>query len=234
MNCTSCGTALTPTAKFCHKCGARVGVRQQATWQIGLPWGVAGAALGALVAVLAMRGGDPGAAPPESGGGSDEPAPTSRSALPAPDISQMSPEERATRLFNRVMILAEAGKQDSVLFFLPMAIGAYSQLPAIDVDGRYHLGLLYLQGGDPAGALAQADTIRKTIPTHLFGFVLRARALQARNDVPGARAALHDFLKNEKVERGRRRPEYDEHRNVLDQFHQEAVQRTGGAARTGT
>ncbi|HTI44454.1 MAG TPA: hypothetical protein VL693_21650, partial [Vicinamibacterales bacterium] len=39
-----------------------------------------------------------------------------------PDISQMSPEERANRLFNRVMILAESGKQDSVQFFMPMAL----------------------------------------------------------------------------------------------------------------
>jgi hypothetical protein len=52
----------------------------------------------------------------------------------------MSPEERANRLFNRVMILAEAGKTDSVQFFLPMALGAYSQLPNLDADAHYHVG----------------------------------------------------------------------------------------------
>src|SRR5213079_541375 len=91
-----------------------------------------------------------------------------------PDISQMSPEERANRLFNRVMILAEAGKNDSVQFFLPMALGAYGQLPSLDADARYHVGLLQRAGGDANAALAQADTIRKAIPTHLFIYVLRA------------------------------------------------------------
>src|SRR2546426_995148 len=85
-----------------------------------LPWGIAGPAVGALLTVLAMRLG----AGPQSVSGADGPVPS-----PAPDISQMSPEERATRLFDRVMILAQAGKQDSVAFFLPMAVGAYQQLP---------------------------------------------------------------------------------------------------------
>src|SRR5437773_191904 len=83
--------------------------------------------------------------------------------LRAPDISQMSPDERANRLFNRVMILAEAGRNDSVRFFLPMALGAYSQLPTLDADARYHMGLLQLAGGDPSAALAQADTIQRAI-----------------------------------------------------------------------
>ena len=39
-----------------------------------------------------------------------------------PDISQMSPEERATRLFDRVMILAQAGKEDSVHPLTPIEV----------------------------------------------------------------------------------------------------------------
>ena len=88
--------------------------------------------------------------------------------LRPPDISQMSPEERANRLFNRVMILAEAGKTDSVRFFLPMALGAYGQLSQLDADARYHIGLLQLAGGDVEAALAQADTLQRSTPTHLF------------------------------------------------------------------
>src|SRR5438445_13589489 len=120
MTCAVCGTALSPTAKFCHKCGARRGTPVAGGWQVALPWGLAGAAVGALVAVLAMQGWsrERGSAAPSdpaaAAGGSPSPA------LRAPDISQMSPEERATRLFNRVEELAEAGKQDSVQFFLPM------------------------------------------------------------------------------------------------------------------
>src|SRR6266699_3439721 len=101
MNCHACGAALTSTARFCHKCGAQVPGGQASGWRAGLPWGVAGAALGALLTVVALRLGG------SSGDGSrearDENAPASR--LSPPDISQMSPEERATRLYNRVMML---------------------------------------------------------------------------------------------------------------------------------
>src|SRR3989475_11075643 len=122
-------------------------------------------------------------------------APASR--LSPPDISQMSPEERATRLYNRVMILHTQGKRDSAEFFLPMALQAYAMLPALDVDARYHIGVLDLTGGNPAAALAQADTIRRTVPTHLFAFMLRARALELERDSAGARRAYRDFLTHE-------------------------------------
>src|SRR5438876_2783562 len=97
MHCRACGTALAAPAKFCHKCGAAVSAppaTRAAGWRAGLPWGVAGAALGALIAVVALRasgggmrdaaGGRPGAAP------DTVPAPR----IPPPDISQMSPEGR--------------------------------------------------------------------------------------------------------------------------------------------
>src|SRR5881296_964101 len=153
MTCHACGAQLASTARFCHKCGATVATVGATGWRAGLPWGLAGAALGALITVVAMRG----AGSREPGATAEQSAP--RSQLPAPDISQMSPEERATRLFNRVMTLAEAGKQDSVQFFLPMALASYSQLPTLDADAHYHVGLLHLAGGDVGAALAQADTI---------------------------------------------------------------------------
>jgi len=141
------------------------------------------------------------------------------------DISQMTPEERANRLFNRVMMLAEAGKQDSVQFFMPMALASYSQLPALDADARYHIGLLQLAGGDANAALAQADTIRQSIPTHLFIYVLRAHAYQALGNVAQERRAYADFLKNEAAELARKRPEYgqDAHLDALTSFHAEAL-----------
>jgi len=214
MTCHACGAQLSANVRFCHKCGAAVGGGQAAGWRVGLPWGVAGAALGALVTVVVMRIG--GRSPQEvtTMGG---PA-----GLRPPDISQMSPEERATRLFDRVMILAQAGKQDSVEFFLPMAIGAYDQLPALDSDSRYHVGLLHLAGGDAAGALAQADTIQKAVPTHLFAYVLRAHAFQQRGNLQAERRAYADFLKNEAAELARNRPEYSDHQNALSAFREEA------------
>ena len=227
MTCHACGTPLSEAARFCHKCGATVGKpAQPATWQIGLPWGIAGAALGALVAVLAMR---------TSGGGSDQGgAPFAGSAatpdVSAPDISQMSPEERARRLFDRVMRLAEEGKQDSVSFFAPMALQAYQQLPALDNDAQYDIGVLYLASGNAAGALTQSGILLRDVPTHLYGFLLKARALELQADVAGARRAYADFLRHETAERARRRPEYEAHATTLDAFHTEALQRT----RTGT
>jgi hypothetical protein len=226
MNCQACGATLSSGARFCHKCGANTNPTSASPgWKAGLPWGIAGLAVGALLVVILMRGGGPaaatgtppaGAAPFAGGGGA--------SAL---DISQMSPEERAQRLFDRVMRLQEEGKQDSVQFFLPMAIGTYQQLPAMTLDSHFDIGLLQLVGGDAAAALSEADTIRQQAPTHLFIFVLRARAAQAKNDTRATTQAYQDFLKNETAERARKRPEYAEHARILDGFHAEATSRSG-------
>jgi len=145
-----------------------------------------------------------------------------------PDISQMSPEERATRLYNRVMTLHAAGKSDSAEFFLPMAMQAYRMLPAMDVDAHYHLGVLQLTGGDAAGAMAEADSIRRMAATHLFGMVLRAQASELLHDSRRAQQAYRDFLKNEAAERARGLPEYSDHAQNLDGFHTRAVEATKG------
>jgi hypothetical protein len=222
MNCHACGAALSPGARFCHKCGANTNPTSASTgWKAGLPWGIAGLAVGALLVVVLLRGGGPAAAT------GTPPAGATPGVAPAMDISQMSPEERAQRLFDRVMRLQEEGKQDSVQFFLPMAIGTYQQLPAMTLDSHFDIGLLQLVGGDAAAALAEADTIRQQAPTHLFIYVLRARAAQAKNDTRAMTQAYQDFLKNETAERARQRPEYAEHARILDGFHAEATSRSG-------
>lgn len=224
MTCHACGATLSDGARYCHKCGASTSAPATG-WRVGLPWGIAGLAGGALIGVLAMRGSggvagsaaaDTPAAPFVSGG---------TTGGGAPDISQMSPEERAQRLFDRVMRLDEAGKTDSVQFFLPMALGAYQQLPALSLDAHFDVGLLKLAGGDAPGALGEADTIRREVPTHLFADILRARALEAQRNTRGAREAYQSFLKNEANERARRRPEYADRSVLLDSFHGEAVTR---------
>jgi len=232
MNCHACGAPLAATARFCHKCGAQVAGLHTSGWRAGLPWGVAGAALGALLTVLALRlGGSAGSGMRDAGGVEKEPPPASR--ISPPDISQMSPEERATRLYNRVMMLHTQGKADSAEFFLPMALQAYEMLPALDVDARYHVGVLELTGGNAAAAVAQADTIGRAVPTHLFGFMLRARGLELERDTAGARRAYRDFLKHEAAERARQRPEYGEHAENLDAFHGQATAATAGKTTRG-
>lgn len=225
MTCHACGAALAPSARFCHKCGAQAGGAHAAGWRAGLPWGVAGLALGALMAVVGLR---LGAARAQS---ADDPTPVPAGAgLRAPDISQLSPEERATRLYNRVMRLHSAGQAESAARFLPMARQAYAMLPALDVDARYHIGVLALTVGDAAAALAQADTIRRALSTHLFAFMLRARALELRHDTAGALHAYREFLLHETAERARQRPEYRDHADNLDSFHAQATAASGGTA----
>jgi hypothetical protein len=144
------------------------------------------------------------------------------------DISQMSPEERASRLFDRVMRHQEAGQVDSMRFFLPMALQAHQMLASHTEDSRFHLGLLQLANENPAGAIAQADSIQRMTSDHLFIYVLRARALTERGDAAGARRAYSDYLRAEAAERGKQRPEYTDHSTTLDLFRNEARQRSGG------
>jgi hypothetical protein len=216
--CHVCGTELADDAVYCHKCGRRVRAAdaRENIWSVAVPWAAAGAAVGALVTLLVLRGSAP--ATPAS-----TPLPLSGGAS---DISQMSPEERATRLFNRVMRLDEEGKADSVTFFAPMALQSYEMLPARDADARYHMALLELAAGNPRGAAAQADSIARLAPDHLFGFVIRARIAHARGDAAGERRALQDFRSRERAERARARPEYQDHATQLDAISREAARAT--------
>jgi hypothetical protein len=225
MTCHACGTNLSPGVRYCHKCGAAVH-GSSGGWRAGLPWGITGAAVGAVITILVTRaaGGVAAAAPP--------PAAPALTAPAAPDISRMSPEERAQRLFDRVVELAQRGVQDSVQFFMPMALGAYAQLPSLDLDAHYDLGVLHLAGNDPNGALAEADTILASAPTHLYGLMLRAQGLTEKGDAAGARREYQAFLTNERAERARQRPEYAEHGAAIDAFHIEATNATATPAAT--
>ena len=110
-------------------------------------------------------------------------------AMPrAPDISQLTPEQRAERLYDRIMTEHEAGRQDAVRSFLPMARAAYEMLDSLNLDQRYDLGRLGEVGGDIALARAQADTILRKRPTHLLGLILAARVARLEKDEARARA----------------------------------------------
>src|SRR2546427_1137856 len=102
MNCHACGASLAATARFCHKCGAQVGGAQSSGWRAGLPWSVAGGALGALLTVLALRiGGSSGGGVRDGGGGEGGAPPPS--PISPPRIFPMAPGERANPLYNRVL-----------------------------------------------------------------------------------------------------------------------------------
>ncbi|MGH7606467.1 MAG: hypothetical protein ACREME_03925, partial [Gemmatimonadales bacterium] len=97
----------------------------------------------------------------------------------------------------------------------------------LDVDARYHIGLVQLAAGDLAAALAQADTIQRSDPTHLFTYMLRAHAYQQQGNRDRERRAYADFLRLEQAELARNRPEYGDHRNALAAFRSQATSRGG-------
>jgi hypothetical protein len=172
-------------------------------------WGVPAVAVVALIVLTAMQFGARGAP-------ANAPAvPLGGGPMAAPDISSMSPEERADRLFNRVMRLSSEGKTDSAAFFGPMAVGAIEALAPLDAHRRYDLGLVALVMGDAAQARAQADTVLRQNPTHLLALSLAARAADARGDEAAAREFRRRLLAAEPTERARALPEYADHANDI-------------------
>lgn len=221
MNCRVCGTALAETAQFCHKCGASVSAAAAAPgWRAGIPWGIGGLFVGAVLGVLlgSRLHRSPAAAPPVAAG----------DGATGIDIANMTPDQRAGLLYNKVMTLHAQGQVDSAEFFLPMALQAYAMLPARDADAHYHIGVLDLAGGNLDAALAEADSIRRLSPTHLFVPMLRARVLSFKRDSAGARRAFAEFLRNESAEEAKHLPEYTEHASTIQAFEAEARQATTG------
>jgi hypothetical protein len=211
-NCVSCDQPLTPGARFCHHCGASVATTTSV--KSALPWIVPGIAVMALVAFLigqrVSRGSNTAAA---------DPAPVS-AGMPggtrAPDISSMSPEERASRLFDRVMRYGEQGKTDSLKIFAPMAIEAYQMIGPLDAHARYDMGMIGIVSGDVQFARAQADTILAANKTHLLGLVLAMKAAGLRQDMNARAEYQRRLVAAAPVERAKKLKEYEEHSADID------------------
>src|SRR5436305_1370346 len=131
----------------------------------------------------------PGGAPDASAGGpSGAPNGVAGPMPRAPDISQLTPEQRAERLYDRIMREFEAGNLENVRTFMPMAVAAYQMLSPMSLDQRYDLGRIGEVGGDLALAEAQADTILRTRPTHLLGLILASGVARMEKKEAQARA----------------------------------------------
>lgn len=208
--CSECGTKFLSNAKFCHNCGKSVdgatARSASAPLSPALKFGLPLAALVALVAMSLYRA---------NASGNEQPAVSTPLASAAtgqpPDISSMSPEERADRLFNRVMSMWSEGKRDSAQFFAPMAMAAIGSLTPLDAHRRYDLGLVSLVAGDPSIAKAQSDSILRERPQHLLGLLLAARAADARGDSSVARDMRSRLVAAEKSERASGLQEYTDH-----------------------
>ena len=235
--CATCSASLTPGARFCHRCGTPAGASSAAPargFASALPWAVAGLALVSLTALVVGQRfgarGNPGAPATEVLDGANmqgstpigPPAGDATEGAPAgtmpraPDISQLSPEQRAERLYDRIMTEHEAGREDAVRTFLPMARAAYEMIGPLNLDQRYDLGRLGEVGGDTTLARAQADTILKARPTHLLGLILAARVARLEKSDARARALDARLLAAEPAERSAALPEYLLHRNDID------------------
>lgn len=209
--CNECGTKLVADALFCHECGRSLdGTRGAAAAASGmsnaLKWGFPAFAVLALVALSVIKSGSRGGEPVPS-----DATPLGTRPMQAPDISSMSPEEQADRLFDRVMRLSGEGKRDSAAFFGTMALGALEALAPLDAHRRYDLGLVALVMGDEPRARAQADTILAQNGNHLLGLSLAARAAEARNDAAAAATFRRRLVAAEPAERARALPEYTDH-----------------------
>jgi hypothetical protein len=174
---------------------------------MSLPWVVAAIALLAFIALVA--GQKFGANRPVADGQVVQ----SPQALPgrAPDISQMSPAERAIQLHDRIMRLHAAGKQDSVEFFAPMGIAAFEMLGALDEDSRYDLGMIGWASNNAVVARAQADTLLASNKNHLLGLILAARAAKIEGKAADERGFYQRLVAAEPAERAAARNEYLTH-----------------------
>lgn len=224
--CSECGAKLDVGARFCHHCGVPVagGERLDAPRRAappragdsrgegslgGLPrtlaWAVPVAAVIAMIVIVAVRSGSTDQAPA-----------TPLGAVPpgvvrAPDISSLTPQERADRLFNRVMRLDSEGHADSAAFFGPMALGAFEALAPYTPHVRYDVGLVALVTGRVDLAKAQVDSLLAERPTHLLGLSLAARVAEARGDSAAAVAFRRRLVAAEGAERRSGLQEYTDH-----------------------
>jgi Double zinc ribbon len=226
--CASCAADLSPGAKFCHRCGTAVGGTTPVTGESRtntLPWVVAALAFLALFALAAGRGFNakrgstvdgsvnalPQAGLDDRGVASDDQS----AAVRAPDISSLSPQERADRLYNRVMLLASQGKIDSVQFFAPMALQAYIMLAPLNADQRYDMGRIAEVVGALPLAKAQADSILRENPNHLLGLILEVRLASLASDTAQLHSYERRLIAAQKAELAKKRDEYVRHQDDI-------------------
>ena len=212
QQCPACGTPA--GGRFCGHCGAPLGARsgpgrERRAWMAAGGFGFV--ALLALVLIVRQQ--------PASSSAS-----TPGAEAAAPDLSSLTPRGRFDSLYNRVMRAAENGDTATVAQFSAMASLAYRQLDTVDADARYHMAVLQLHvmGGTEA-ALRLADSILAANPKHLLGYLIRGTAARLSGDDRQLARAYAGFLGAWDAEIAAGRPEYRDHRVMLDQFHAAAL-----------
>ena len=165
------------------------------------PWAVAAIALLALIALVAgqrfgARSRDAVSRGAPMRRDADRPragAPTRRGAAAHPTSRNLSPRERAERLYDRVMRLSTRRKADSVQLFAPMALAAYQMLGPLDARSALRPRPRRRGRRRHRRSPARRPTpSSRSDPTHLLGLILAARAAQLSGDRARARAASLD------------------------------------------
>ena len=217
VKCANCDRPLAAGDRFCGNCGTPVAAGTEAGAARELSGGamtkfVVATALLMLVAYVAGRSiagrGDGDAGTTQAGG--------TTPAMRAPDISSMSPEERATRLFDRVMAYIEQGKLDSARFFAPMAIQAYQMIGPLDLHARYDIGTISAAVGETKLARLEADSILAAQPTNLLGLTLAIRAATMAGNADAAAKFRQRLVAAAPAERAKNLKEYAEHSSDID------------------
>jgi len=229
--CPGCGTDLEDGALYCGECGVPVAPPPSKPLRDRLPWILSGLALVAFAVAISLMIG-------ESVGERGEGMPPTGAVIPSPgqdgkgggagaaaadpsrvDLSSMSGREAADRLFDRAMRTEASGDSAQARFFADMGLQAYGGLSPTDVDAdaRFHIGLLRLMTGDPAGARAAADAILVANPDHLLAWILRINVAEALADEAELAEARERFRSALVSERAAGRPEYAQHSGLIDE-----------------
>ena len=230
--CSACGAALSPGARFCHRCGTPFGqgvptitpaaaVRSSNNASI-VPWAIAFVAVCALVANFAgknfgkAKGAEiDGSANAIATAAVDGPA-AGQGPARAPDISQMTPNERASRLYNRIMTYAENNKIDSAVMFTRMGIPAHQAIENPSNDERFHLARLAEVANDSSLARAESDTILTSEPSSLLGLLMGSRAALMNGNGAKAKKFDQQLLKVLDAELAKNTEDYQMHRSEID------------------
>lgn len=173
----------------------------------------------ALIAVIAILAGQRFGARGESSPSPDLSARSSlgdQEVVRAPDISSLTPRERADRLYDRMMRLASENKNDSVQFFAPMALSAYESLGPLDLDLRYDFGRVAEISGKLDIAQAQADSILRQNPTHLLGLILAEHVATLQGNSAKRQELTRRIVQVEPAEMKKGLDEYTRHRGDID------------------
>jgi hypothetical protein len=136
-----------------------------------------------------------------------------------PNLANLTPEQQAAALFNRIMRLHEQGKTDSVQFFAQMGLQAFQMLQdraSLTLDQRYEMARIAEVAGAIPFARAHADTMLASQPTHLLALALASRLAERVKDSAALAQYERRLIAAERSELAKGLEEYQAHKGDID------------------